>query len=270
MVDKLKFLGITFLSFSVICLALSIAYVAYEIGKTRTRALDLLDQVENTSEKIAPVIHEIAAIRQTIPPILDQVEASRNEIPAILSSIDNVSGAADTIAKEVGEVRIFLPDILAELQKTREAIPGMLEQADQLADRAQQVAKDAGKRAGSGVVKGIVGSPFYILRDVSTSVASHIGLKNTQGLTGEDFELIRANVLTVLEDEEMGSTTTWENPEEKNRGTATLNRQFERDGQTCKEIRVKLWARKKKIHDVLLEMCEQEDGVWIETDRTIF
>ena len=267
--DKLKFLGITFLSFSLFCLALSIAYVAYEIGKTRTQAPDLLEQVENTSEKIAPVLNEIAKIRQTIPPILDQVEASRNEIPAILATVDNVSKAANAIAQETEEIRALIPDILVELQKTRKAIPGMLEQADQLADKAQQVAKDAGKRAGSGVVKGIVGSPFYILRDVGTSVASHLGLKNTQGLTGEDFELIRANVLAVLESDEIDSTIKWENPEEKNRGTATLNSQFERDGQTCKEIRVKLWARKKKIHDVLLEMCPQDDGTWIETRREI-
>jgi surface antigen len=269
-VDKLKFLGTTFLSFSLFCLALSIAYVAYEIGKTRTQTPDLLAQVENTSEKIAPVIHEIANIRQTIPPILEQVEASRKEIPAILSSIDNVSEAAGAIAKEVGEVRVIMPDILAELQKTRQAIPGMLEQAGQVADKAQNVAKDAGKKAGSGVVKGIVASPFYILGDVSKSVASHLGIKNTKELTDEDFELIRANVLAVLEDEEIGSTITWENPEEKNRGTATLNRQFERDGQTCKEIRVKIWARKKKIHDVLLEMCRQEDGSWIEIQKKIF
>jgi surface antigen len=268
--DKLKFLGITFLSFSLFCLALSIAYVAYEIGKTSTQAPDLLVQMEQTSEKIAPVINEIEEIRRTIPPILDQVEATRHEMPAILATVDNVSEAADAIAKEVGEVRIIMPEILAELRKTREAIPGMLEQAGQVADKAQNAAKDAGKRAGSGVVKGIVGSPFYILRDVGTSVASHLGLKNTQGLTGEDFELIRANVLAALESDDIDSTITWENPDEKNRGTVELIRQFEKDGRACKEIRLKIWARKKKIHDVLLEMCVQEDGSWIETERKIF
>jgi surface antigen len=197
------------------------------------------------------------------------VEATRKEIPVILASADNISEAANTISEEVGEVRILMPDILAELQKTREALPGILEQADQVTGRAQQAAKDAGKRAGSGVVKGIIGSPFYILGDVSKSVASHLGLKNTKELTDEDFELIRANVLTVLESDDIDSTTTWENPDEKNRGTVTLIRQFERDGCTCKEIRVKIWARKKKIHDVLLEMCPQEDGSWIETRREI-
>jgi hypothetical protein len=200
---------------------------------------------------------------------LDQVEASRKEIPTILSSINNVSEAASAIAQETGEVRAIMPDILAELQKTREALPGILEQAEQVADKAQQTAKDVGKRAGSGVVKGIIGSPFYILGDVSKSVASHLGLKNTKGLTREDFELIRANVLTVLESDDIDSTITWENPDEKNRGTVTLVRQFERDGRICKEIRVKLWARKKKIHDVLLEMCPQDDGTWIEIQRKI-
>ena len=268
--DKLKFVGITFLSFSLFCLALSIAYVAHEIGTTRTQAPHLLDQVEETSEKIAPVVSEIAEIRKTIPPILDQVEASRKEIPAILSSIDKVSEAANTISEEVGEVRVLMPDILTELQKTREAMPGLLEQADQVAGKAQQVAKGAGKRAGSGVIEGIVASPFYILKDVSKSVVSHLGLKNTQGLTGEDFELIRANMLTVLESDDIDSTITWENPDEKNRGTVTLIRQFESNSRACKEIRVKIWARKKKIHDVLLAMCKQEDGTWIEIQRKIF
>jgi surface antigen len=266
-VDKLKFLAMTFLSFSLFCLALSIGYVAYEIGKTRTQAPYLLVQVEQTSEKIAPVINEIAEIRRTIPPILNEVEATRKEMPAILSSIDNVSEAANAIAKEVGEVRVLMPDILAELQKTREAIPGLLEQADEVVGKAQKTAKNAGKKAASGVIEGIVTSPFTIVGDLGKSITSSLRLKDTKGLTREDFELIRANVLVILEDEEIGSTTTWENPEEKNRGTVTLIKQFERDGRICKEIRVKIWARKKKIHDDLFAMCRQEDGTWIETKR---
>jgi hypothetical protein len=67
-VDKLKFLATTFLSFSLFMLALSLAYIAYEMGKTRTQLPHLLVQMEQTSEKIAPVINEIAEIRQTIPP----------------------------------------------------------------------------------------------------------------------------------------------------------------------------------------------------------
>jgi len=268
--DKLKFLAMTFLSFSLFFLALSLVYVAYEIGKMRIQAPHLLVQVEQTSEKIAPVINEIAKIRQTIPPILEQVEASRNEIPAILSSIDNVSEAADTIAKEVGEVRILMPDILAELQKTRKAIPGMLEQADQVAGKAQKVAKDAGKKAAGGVIEGIVVSPFYVLKDVSKSITSVLGIRDTKGLADEDFELIRANVLAVLESEEIDSTITWENPEEKNRGTVTLIKQFEKNGLICKEIRIKIWAKNKKKHDGQHEMCQQEDGTWIETERKIF
>jgi surface antigen len=265
--DKLKFLAMTFLSFSLFCLALSFAYVAYEIGKTRTQAPHLLVQVEQTSEKITPVINEIAKIRQTIPPILYQVEASRKEMPAILSSIDKVSEAGDAIAKEVGEVRVLMPDILAELQKTREAIPGMLEQADQVAGKAQKAAKNVGKKAAGGVIEGIMTSPFTIVGDLGKSITSTLRLKDTKGLAREDFELIRANVLVILEDEEIGSTVTWENPEEKNRGTATFIRRFEQNDLSCKEIRVKIWTRKKKIHDDLLEMCRQEDGTWIETKR---
>lgn len=267
--DKLKFWGITFLSFSLFCLALSIVYVAYEIGTTRTQAPRLLVQVEQTSEKIAPVMKEIADVSQTIPPILDQVEATRKEIPAILSSVDKVSEAADTIAKEVGEVRILIPDVLAELQKTREAIPGMLEQADQVARKAQKVAKVAGKKAGSGMIEGIVASPFHILKDVSKSVVSALGLKDTKGLTGEDFELIRANVLAALENEDIGSTIAWENPEERNRGTIKLIREFEKNGLPCREIRIKIWAENRKTHDGRHEMCRQEDGTWIESRREI-
>ena len=267
--DKLKFLAMTFLSFSLVCLALSIAYVAYEIGKTSTQLPHLLDQVGKTGEKLSPIMNEIFEIRQTIPPILDQVEATRNEIPAILSSVDKVSEAVNTISEEVGEVRVLIPDILAELRKTREAIPGMLEQADQLAGKAQQVAKETGKGAASGAVKGIVVSPFSIVGDVSKSVASHLGLKDAKGFTDEDFELIRANVLAILESKDIGSALKWENPESRNKGTVTLIRQLERDGRICKEIRVKIWVKRKKKHDVLLEMCPQDDGTWIETRRKI-
>lgn len=267
--DKLKFLAITFLSFSLFALALSLIYFAYEINKTSTQLPHLLDQVEITSEKLSPIMKEISEISQTIPPILDQAEATRNEIPAILSSVDKISGAANTLSEEVGEIRLLMPKILSEVQKTREAIPGMLEQADRVVSKVEKVAKDTGKGVGSGLVKGIVSSPFSIVGDLGKSVASRLGLKNTEGLTGEDFELIRANMIAVLESNEIDSTISWENPDEKNNGTITLNRQFERNGRICKEIRVKIWTRKKKIHDVLLEMCPQEDGTWIETKRNI-
>jgi len=269
-VDKLKFLAITFLSFSLFCLALSITYVAYEIGKTRAQAPELLAQVGQTADKLTPIVKEISKIRQTIPPILDQVEVSRKEIPAILSSIDNVSEAADAITKEVGEVRVLVPDILAELQKTREAIPGILEQADQVVSKAQQVAKNAGKNTASNVVEGVVASPFYILGGTSKSVASTLGIKDTKGLAAEDFELIRANVLAVLESKKIGSTITWENPEEKNRGTISLIRQFEKNGLTCKEIQIKIWTENKKKYEGRDEMCQQEDGTWINTQGKHF
>jgi surface antigen len=269
-VDKLKFLASTFLSFSLFCLALSLAYVAYEIGKTRAEAPKLLAQVEQTTEKLTPIVKEVAKIRQTIPPILDQVEASRKAIPAILSSIDNVSGAAEEIAKEVGEVRVLVPDILAELQKTREAIPGIIEQADQVVSKAQQVAKNTGKGAASGVVQGIVVSPFSIVGDVSKSVVSTLEIKDTKGLTDADFALIRANVLAVLESEEIGTTRKWENPEEKNRGTVTLIREFDKKGLICKEMRIKIWAENKKKHDNRHEMCRQKDGTWIDAQGKIF
>jgi surface antigen len=268
--DKLKFLALTFLSFSLFCLALSLAYVAYEIGKTRTQAPELLAQVGKTSEKLAPIVKETAKIRQAIPSILDQVEATRKEIPAILSSIDNVSEAAQAITKEVGEVRVIMPDILAELRKTREALPGIIEQADQVASKAQTVARESGKKAAGGVIEGIVTSPFTIARDLGRSITSSLRLKDTKGLAREDFELIRANVLVILEDEEIGSTTTWENPEEKNRGTATLIRQFEKDGMSCKEIHLTIWAGNQKKHDGRHIMCQQKDGTWIETKGKIF
>jgi len=269
-VDKLKFFAITFLSFSLFCLALSLAYVAYEIGKTRTEAPQLLDQVGKTSEKLAPIVKEAAKIRQAIPPILDQVEATRKEIPTILSSVDNVSAAAQAITKEVGAVRVLMPDILAELQKTREALPGILEQADQVASKAPAVAKESGKKAAGGLIEGIVTSPFTIAGDLGKSMTSSLRLKDTKGLKREDFELIRANVLVILEDEEIGSTTTWENPEEKNRGTATLIRQLEKNGMSCKEIEITIWAQDKKKHYGRHTMCRQKDGTWIETKEKIF
>jgi surface antigen len=268
--DKLKFLALTFLSFSLFCLALSLAYVAYEIGKTRQAAPQLLDRVGKTSDKLAPIVKETAKIRQAIPPILDQVEATRKEIPAILSSVDNVSEAANAITKEVGEVRVIMPDILAELRKTREELPGIIEQADQVASKAHSVARESGKKAAGGVIEGIVVSPFTLAADLGRSMTSSLRLKDTKGLKREDFELIRANVLVILEDEEIGSTTTWENPEEKNRGSATLIRRFEKNGMACKEIQLTIWTQDKKKHDDRHTMCQQKDGTWIETKGKIF
>jgi len=92
--DKSKIIGAMVLSFGLICVAISITYLAYQLNLWR----------KDIPEIIAPVLDEVEKVREMVPSVLEEVRNSNT-----------------TIEKVVSEVR-----------ETREAIPGIMDRADQI------------------------------------------------------------------------------------------------------------------------------------------
>lgn len=121
-------------SFCLFCMAIAIAYLAYELYRFRTDFPDILVQMEKTAEVIHPTVSGIAEISRHIPPIADEIEQVRLITPSILKEIratrQSLPGVLDRITvilTQAEETRKVLPDILAEIRRTREMIPPVLD-----------------------------------------------------------------------------------------------------------------------------------------------
>jgi surface antigen len=87
-------------------------------------------------------------------------------------------------------------------------------------------------------------------------------------ITDSDLERLREAVRTGLGDQPAGTTVKWSNPETANHGEATLKRQFQRNGQPCRDIRHRVYV-KGGTQDWLMDIrsCQQDDGTWVAVPR---
>jgi surface antigen/archaellum component FlaC len=190
--DKARLIASYLFSLSLFALASSIAYFTYEMAMVSKQIPDILMRIDNTTEKVEPVIadvgeiidlvpgilKEVEEIRKIIPPILEEVKQTRKMIPPILSEVEQTRNQVPAIVKESQAIRGELPAILASADKasdavadvskqveaTRPLIPKVLKEVETtresippMMDRADQLiekAHIAGKEASQGAVTG--------------------------------------------------------------------------------------------------------------------
>ncbi len=79
--------------------------------------------------------------------------------------------------------------------------------------------------------------------------------------TDKDWELLRSNARTALDDEPDGTTTSWGNPDTGHSGSITVISSFEKDGRRCRKARFSNEAGNlsgTETHD----LCKVADGTW--------
>ncbi len=147
---------------SIFCLALSIAYFAYELTQFRIVFPQILTQMETTSKVIYPTVNGIAEISKNIPPIADsidkveksmpsvlaEVKATRESLPGILTRIDTIMDKLDdatrslpAVVSEVQQTREMVPGIVKEIHDTNAQIPGIVKQVDGIRKQIPQMVK---------------------------------------------------------------------------------------------------------------------------------
>ena len=87
-------------------------------------------------------------------------------------------------------------------------------------------------------------------------------LKNTpfERFNKDDNEMFLEHARKTLEEMKDSETTSWENPATKHSGSFTLLRTYEKDGHTCKEVRVRTRAETLR-RDNVANACRVE-GKW--------
>ncbi len=147
--NKLTFAGLSLLSLSLFCLALTGVYFTIELSKIREQIPLILQQVEKTSEQIAPVVSEVPQIRQLIEPIIEEVGKTRETIPSILEEVRATRKLVDPVLKEVDLTRQSLneliPSVVEEVAATRKELPNMLITVDKASAAVQSISEEVGK-----------------------------------------------------------------------------------------------------------------------------
>ncbi|MES9973058.1 MAG: hypothetical protein ABW094_02280 [Candidatus Thiodiazotropha sp.] len=133
------------LSAGLFAIAGAIVYFTIELSNIRQDLPAILAQVENTSEKVDPILSEIKEIRKLIPPILHEVDATRSQIPPILTEIEAIRQDIPLILNEVEETRKLVPPILAEVSNTIETVPDILKTLNSVSSTVKQTNKEIAK-----------------------------------------------------------------------------------------------------------------------------
>jgi surface antigen len=230
-----------------------------EVGKVRALVPDVLHEVAATREQIPPILKEVEATRNAIPPILAEVGKTRKEIPAVLKTVDNASSAVNNTAEEIEALRPMIPEVLAEMEATRNAIDPALDRVDQLITKAETVGQKTTEGAISGVVTGVVKSPFSILGGFGESLGT--ALTGTSELTDEDTKVAMQTLSTLVKKPE-GTTMDWDNPATKASGTLTLLDSYTSAGKNCIKIESKASKQGKRLAPQQVDLCEDKDNNW--------
>lgn len=130
------------LSLSLFALATSLAYFTYEFSTLSRYIPDVLVSINNTTDKVEPVVAEVGRITVLVPAILQEVEATRNVIPPILKEVELTRKQIPAVLKEVEMTRKQIPAVLKQVEAVREDVPAMLASADRASDAVVAISKE--------------------------------------------------------------------------------------------------------------------------------
>jgi surface antigen len=87
-------------------------------------------------------------------------------------------------------------------------------------------------------------------------------LKNSPGerFDDEDLQMFITTARRTVNEAPDFQTVTWENPDTKHRGDFTILKTFQKEGRTCKQVRIQTEADGRKATSTV-DAC-QIDGKW--------
>jgi surface antigen len=281
--------SIGLLAFSLICLSGSIVFFAIQFIHTKREIPAILSGIESATEKVETVVKEAERVRALIPSITKEVAETRKQVPSILKEasefrrqIEAIVEEADKInqqipaaleevketrqqmqiiIEEVNKIRPLVPLVLDEVKKTREAIPSMLLQADKIVTNAKQIGKTTTEGAVTGVVTGIIKTPFEIAGGLGKAIFKGLG-ENAEELTEKDMELIKLATYQILSTAKLGHTRKWSNQQSGNDGTVAMKKFSDIDGRDCRILNYIIRIDHKERINKDVSFCLDQDSIW--------
>jgi len=241
---------------------------------------DILSVADNISTTIPAIVNESEQYRALVPQILQEIEANRAQIPIILQQVDLVQKQVDglhkdlpevlstigqasaTIAetnKQVADIIPLVPPVLDQIEQTRVDIPVYLTRVENIVASSREVTEEAGKGAVTGVFKGIIATPFDLLKGGKDFLVS--GFESKNDYTEKDLELVFEAAKSVLESERITSKS-WSNPDSGHSGQISMIKQYQKKGLECKQINVMFRTKNGNEENSEESVCLNENGQW--------
>lgn len=127
-----------------VALAGAIVFFSLEVQQLRLQLPLLLKQVDETTQRVSPIIDEIAELKQFLPQIIKQSENYQLLIPEILLRVDTVNQQVPIIIKEVSAITHSIDPILKQSDAWRSDLPSLLKLVREtnrtIAETNQQIA----------------------------------------------------------------------------------------------------------------------------------
>jgi surface antigen len=239
---------------------------AKQVEQVRQLTPAIINEVMETRKQIPSIVKEVSEIRKTIPDILEKAEKVSRQIPAVLDEIKEIRQQIPSIMEEVEKIRPLIPLVLDEIKKTREALPPMLSKAEQIVTDAKRIGKTTTEGAVTGVITGIVKTPFEIVGGLGEAIFGG-QRKNKEGVTEQDLELIKLATYQVLSSAQRGHTRNWSNPQSGNNGTVSLKEFAETDGRDCRILKYIVRIDKEERINKEVRFCLNEQSQWKPTEQ---
>ena len=221
------------------------------MGEVNTTLANITTELAAARKLTPAILAEIAKTRKLVPKILKRVDKThrqldkfQEELPKVLNSINAVTTSVNIIAKEGSEFRPVLGDLSKQIQLTRNEIPSYFREAHGLVEKADNAGSKASEGAVVGILKGIIKSPFAILKSIVT------GKKE---LTDVDQQMITQDSKQTLRSNERAY---WDNKKSGNRGSVTAGKKYQHNGKSCRAITIEfLIADTSKAQINTQEVC---------------
>lgn len=167
--------------------------LAQHIEDLTPQVLTLVGEVKDT---VKDVNQTVASVDNKIPLILDEVKFIRTEsLPEVITVMNAIN--KETVPNSLVELKNYreqvfpkafveskgyrvttIPAIIKESERLRKEVPPIMLKADQIIDKTE----DLSQQATQGAVKGVIMSPFNLLREAGTEIQSKVQNEASTGV----------------------------------------------------------------------------------------
>lgn len=151
-----------------------IPQIVDSVDRVQQTASDFEQTAASIDRKIPLIVEEVKLLRtETVPMVTSEIKAIRVEsLPSFLKEAEIYR--RDVIPPLLVESKRYrvdvVPAIVTESEFLRKEIPPLLDRADALVENSQVIVEKATKGAVEGTVKGVVLSPFTLMKEAKDGV----------------------------------------------------------------------------------------------------
>jgi uncharacterized protein YoxC len=159
--------------------------LAKHIEELTPQVLTLVNEVKNT---VGDVNLTAASLDSKIPLILNEVKSIRTEslpeVITVMNAVNDKTVPAALVELKHYREQVFpkafveskgyrvttIPAVIKESERLRKEVPPIMIKADQIIDKTEELSQQATQ----GAVKGVILSPFNLLREAGTEIQSKV------------------------------------------------------------------------------------------------